>query len=247
VVLTVNAQTVSDTASNTPDPVAVVQPTATVCTPAVTANTDVNIRTGPGTAYDIIGYLPTGGSAPLVGRNDANTWWYIQFAAGAGGHAWIAGSVTTATCLPGVVQVVAAPPLPTAAPTATVVVDEDEEAPAGPASMPDLGMTQYTLSPNPPTQGQPVTVSISVYNYGNAPAGAFTVEWWSSTGANSPGCTWTISSVPAKGGYVKSCQYSYPSWYAFIDTRVVIDAGNSVAESNEANNVNVTRIQVQKP
>jgi hypothetical protein len=216
----------------------------------VTSNTDVNVRVGPGTAYDIIGYLPTGGTAPIAGRNDASTWWYIEFAAGSGGHAWIAGSVTTASCLPDVVQVVAAPPLPTAAPTEVPAAqdeDEDEAAPPEPAAMPDLGISQYTLSPNPPTQGQPVAVSISVYNYGNAPAGAFTVEWWSSTGADSPRCSWTITSVPAHGGYVKSCNYSYPSWYAFIDTRVVVDSGNTVAESNEANNVNVTRIQVLKP
>jgi uncharacterized protein YraI len=250
VALTVNAQTVSDVASATPETAAVVQPTATACTPLVSANTDVNIRTGPGIAYDIIGFLPTGGTAPLVGRNDANTWWYIQFAAGAGGHAWIAGSVTTASCLPGVVQVVAAPPLPTAAPAPTEVQpveDEDEESPPQPAGMPDLGITQYTLSPNPPTQNESVVVSISVYNHGNAPAGAFTVQWWSSTGADSPRCTWTIPSLVAKGGYVKTCEYSYPSWYAFIDTRVVVDPTNNVTESNEANNVTGARIQVLKP
>ena len=93
--------------------------TTTQCSPTIKANTDANVRTGPGTAYDAVGYIPTGGTAPVAGRNDASTWWYIQFAGGPGGFAWIAGSVVTASCVPPVVQVVAAPPLPTAEPTET--------------------------------------------------------------------------------------------------------------------------------
>ena len=60
------------------------QPTPTQCTAAVTANTDANVRSGPGTAYDAIGYLPTGGTARVAGQNDARTWWYIEFAGGPG-------------------------------------------------------------------------------------------------------------------------------------------------------------------
>ena len=85
---------------------------ATQCSPIVTAATNANVRGGPGTDYEILGYLPIGGTAPLAGRNDANTWWYIEFPAGPGGHAWIAQSVTSAACLPSAVQVVAAPPPP---------------------------------------------------------------------------------------------------------------------------------------
>ncbi|GAB4504210.1 MAG: hypothetical protein Fur0043_12030 [Anaerolineales bacterium] len=104
-----------------PTPVPVVQPTA--CTPMVTATVNANVRSGPSTAYDIVGYLPLGGTAAIAGRNDANTWWYIDFPAGAGGHAWIAGSVTSASCVPDVVAVIAAPPLPpTATATATGIL-----------------------------------------------------------------------------------------------------------------------------
>ncbi len=107
-------------ASAMPSPTATqVSPIATQCYPMVTANMNANVRTGPGTDdYDVIGYIPTGGTAPVAGQNDNKTWWYIEFAGGSGGHAWVAGSVTTAACLPAVVQVVAAPPLP---PTATFI------------------------------------------------------------------------------------------------------------------------------
>jgi hypothetical protein len=86
------------------------------CNPTVTAITDANVRSGPSTDYGIVGNLPLGGVAPIAGRNDLMTWWFIQFAGGPGGYAWIAGSVVSTSCLPAVVQVVAAPPLPAAPP-----------------------------------------------------------------------------------------------------------------------------------
>jgi hypothetical protein len=116
------AVTPSPTTAGTAIPSAIAVPIATQCFPFVTATTNANIRSGPGTAYDILGYLPTGGTAPIAGRSDTDSWWYIQFAGGPGGYGWIAGSVVAPSCLPSVVQVVAAPPLPTAPPTATVVI-----------------------------------------------------------------------------------------------------------------------------
>jgi uncharacterized protein YraI len=89
---------------------------ASQCSPTVTANVNANVRSGPTTDYSPVGSLPTGGTAAIAGRNDAGTWWFISFPGGPGGYGWIAGSVVTASCLPQVVQVVAAPPLPAAPP-----------------------------------------------------------------------------------------------------------------------------------
>ena len=83
-----------------------------VCSPFVTANTMANVRSGPDTVYNIIGAIPQGGTAPVAGKNSDGTWWYIQFAGGNGGYAWIAGSVTTATCIPNTLAQFAAPPPP---------------------------------------------------------------------------------------------------------------------------------------
>jgi uncharacterized protein YraI len=93
-------------------PGATVPPSATACTPTVTANLNANVRKGPSTVYDTVGALLTGQSAPIAGRNAEATWWYINFAAGPGGYAWIAGSTVTATCVPASVAVIAAPPTP---------------------------------------------------------------------------------------------------------------------------------------
>jgi uncharacterized protein YraI len=118
-------------ASVTPTATAAVAPVAS-CIGTVTTNTDANVRSGPGQVYSVLGVIPQGGTAPVAGKNFDGTWWYIQFAAGSGGHAWIASSVTTATCIPNELAVISAPPtpvIPTNVPTSTT-------APGGPSPTP---------------------------------------------------------------------------------------------------------------
>jgi hypothetical protein len=63
--------------------------------PIVTAGQrNVNIRSGPGTNYPIIGGLPTGQSLEIVGRNADFSWWQVSTPDGLG---WVAASVTTAS------------------------------------------------------------------------------------------------------------------------------------------------------
>lgn len=231
--LTATAAALTAQFSITPSPTTEVnvpaQPSATQCYPMVTANTDVNVRTGPSTAYDIIGYLPAGGTAPIAGRNDGNSWWYIDFA---GGHAWVAGSVTTATCLPAVVQVVAAPPLPTAPPT-----EEEPPAPAEPAAKPDLIVSEFTISPATPVMGQNAHVRIGAYNQGNAASGQYVVLWYGLSTFANPSCSWTVEHSNAHGGYILECDFVFQSWYPINKTSlVIVDANNQVDESHEGNN-----------
>ena len=101
--------TVTETTTSTATTVAL---TATACLPTVITNVDANVRSGPGQVYSILGQLPQGSSANVGGKNSDGSWWFIEFAAGPNGHAWIAGSVTTATCIPDTLAIVAAPPTP---------------------------------------------------------------------------------------------------------------------------------------
>jgi hypothetical protein len=120
-----------------------------------------------------------------------------------------------------------------------------------PSGQPDLYVSEFSLTPNPPVQNQNVHVRVGVYNQGNAVAtGPFTVEWWAGSGYPSPACTWTVTNVNPSGGRILECDKgagTWGSWYANITTRVKVDAGNSVAESNEGNNVKDTTIQVLQP
>lgn len=221
--------------TETPSPTPGSTPSPTPCTALVTASTVANIRSGPGTAYDVVGSLPLGGTAPVAGRNDANTWWYIEFSGGAGGHAWIAGSVVTASCLPSVVQVIAGPPLPTSEPTAT----EDISLPPPVAGVPDLVANGMQFAPVPGKKDETGYIQVSVKNTGSAPAGSFTVAWLSNQ--DFPGCDWTVSGLGVGATKNLSCTFTYttaqyPAASNTFWVALVVDSGNQVDESNEGNN-----------
>lgn len=107
-----NTSTSTATATSTPPSTGTTVPSATVCVPTVIANTSANVRSGPGTVYGVIDAVAQGTSLTVAGKNDSGTWWYIDHPSGPGGHAWIAGSVTTSNCIPASLTVVAAPPTP---------------------------------------------------------------------------------------------------------------------------------------
>ncbi len=54
----------------------------------LTARTSLNIRSGPGVTFAILGRLPYLQSAQILGRNSATTWYQIQYGALTG---WVSG------------------------------------------------------------------------------------------------------------------------------------------------------------
>lgn len=89
-------------------------PSATACRPQLSANSPVFVRAGPGTAWHDIGALEAGETAAIEGMNAGGTWWYVVFPKGSSEHGWVAGSATTATCVPESMAIIPAPPKPTA-------------------------------------------------------------------------------------------------------------------------------------
>ena len=102
-------------ATNAPPTATNAPPTATSAPPPVaepaeaTANTNANLREGPGTDYPVIGSTVAGQALQPVGRNSAGDW--LQLATGA----WIAA--TLVNNLPADLPVIAVAPV---APTAAV-------------------------------------------------------------------------------------------------------------------------------
>jgi uncharacterized protein YraI len=82
------------------------------CTPSAIANTNANIRSGPGTVYPAVDSINAGASVNITGKNAEGTWWYISRPSVSGGSAWIAASVVTASCIPATLAVIPAPPTP---------------------------------------------------------------------------------------------------------------------------------------
>lgn len=145
-ILACNAPTAAPAQANdtsTPEmaasPTETFTPMPTECTPTVTTNTEANVRNGPGLVYGVIGLLPQGAVANIAGKSYDGTWWYIDFPAGEGGHAWIAASVTTATCVSSTLAVIAAPPAPVA-PTEVQPAANEPKAPTATKSGPLINL-----------------------------------------------------------------------------------------------------------
>jgi uncharacterized protein YraI len=96
----------------------------------------VNIRSGPGTTYPIIGGLQAGAEVPVLGRDTTSNWYAVNNAGGAQGQGWVARAVVSfsgdAASLP--IMTAAAPP--PAAPPAVPPTAVPAAAPTNPPPPP---------------------------------------------------------------------------------------------------------------
>jgi hypothetical protein len=140
-------------------------------------------------------------------------------------------------------------PTPTPMPTPTTSFWSDPlSVTQSPIPTPDLFVSEFSLDPATPIQGDPVSVRVGVYNQGNDKSGAFTVQWWAGENFKEPACTWQVDSLAAGGGRILTCTYDgYPSWYGSLTAKVVVDSAEEVAESDEENNMDRMTISVIKP
>jgi hypothetical protein len=80
--------------------------------------TQVNVRSGPGTFYDKVGVLLTGQQVPAKGRSVGGEWIMIEYPGVTGSVAWIYAPLVDV--FGGALPVVAPPPTPTPLVTATI-------------------------------------------------------------------------------------------------------------------------------
>jgi uncharacterized protein YraI len=116
--ITTPAPTTTPTA---PAPPTAGAPTETASSvPAVTANIALNVRSGPGVAYPVIGGLLAGQSVPIIGKSGDGLWWQIVFPGSTSGQGWVSAQPQFSTASnTGNVPIVTAPPPPTSTPTPT--------------------------------------------------------------------------------------------------------------------------------
>lgn len=99
--------TAEPTPTDTPEP-----PTPTPAAEVI-INTNMNVRGGPGTNYNIIGAASAGERYPVTGRNDAGDWWQISYQ---GQNGWVFNDLVTAQNTGGVAVAVNIPAPPPVAP-----------------------------------------------------------------------------------------------------------------------------------
>ncbi len=90
-------------------------------TAIVTAPDGVNIRSGPGTEYDVIGIMPYNTQAPIIGRSADGQWWVLNIPAAPNSQGWVAAAYVRAENADNA-PVILPPGAPAPEPTATPVL-----------------------------------------------------------------------------------------------------------------------------
>ncbi len=134
-----------------------------------TMKSNVNVRTGPGDNYPVIGELKKGEQQPLIGASADFKWYVIDFRQQQG---WISASLVTVFGDVNSLPVIAPPPTPI--PSATPLAPP-ATATLVPPSFADLVMVSATMNPPVPTSGQPFTLAVIIKNQGSRDAGPFAV------------------------------------------------------------------------
>ena len=108
----------------------------------------------------------------------------------------------------------------------------------------DLTITNLTVTPSSPVQGQNATISVTVRNNGTCAAQAFVVQWRTDLFAQT-GPSVSIASLAANTSTTVNLVFAFPQAGNFL-TSVVVDTGNSVNETNESNNFQILSVTVQQ-
>ena len=131
-------------------------------TGVVTGAQALNIRTGPGTAFPVIGVARNGDVGEIVGRSADGNWWVVSVPSAPGGVGWVSASFVTATNADDVPVVESPPPPPTPTPRPvppTPVPTPTPQPLATPTSEIAFWADRTTID-----QGQCATINWSVQN-----------------------------------------------------------------------------------
>jgi hypothetical protein len=108
--------TSANTATSAPPLPTVAQVTATPSGTFFVVDVGANCRSGPGTNYDKVTSFAQGTFITLVGHNTDNSWWYVLTGST---NCWISASTGHTSGPTSALPLIAAPPTPTVAVTAT--------------------------------------------------------------------------------------------------------------------------------
>jgi heat shock protein HslJ len=92
------------------------EPEPATPTGTVTGASVLNIRSGPGTNFPVIGAARMGDSGTIVGQSQDGRWWVVETPSLPGGVGWVSADFVTATNVE-TVPVVPSPPTPVPTPT----------------------------------------------------------------------------------------------------------------------------------
>lgn len=221
------------------EPEATAEPEATETpdtTPRVIALVNANVRAGDSILYTIVGGLHEGDSAKIKGLSSYNTgWFYIELDSGRSG--FIHPNIVSAQGDLSNLARINPPPLPpTPIPVPTAV-----PAPVQQQTGANLRMTDVVVDPHPATCGVGYSIHVTVVNDGS---GAATVGGEVQVTDSTPGQPHkertTIAYGPlAAGASQRVNGFLTPTVHfdATHNVTLIVDYTNTVAETNENDNV----------
>lgn len=122
-------------------------------TPQALMSAEMEVRSGPGDIYDLLGYLPAGARAELISRDKAGQWWQIKTSLAPTGAGWIKRAETVLARHTNSLPIALSPPTPTPPPTATPPPTPTTEPPTATLEPPTV-TPQPTATPSlTPTRG----------------------------------------------------------------------------------------------
>lgn len=147
-----------------PDSTATPEPTATPDGVVITisARPFQNVRSGPGTEYEVIGQVTEGTQIQPIGSNRENTWVVVDFR---GRQGWLSVPILEVFGDLNSIAIIDPPPTPTPGYTPT----------PQPSQEPNLIIESATVSPSPIIAGQPFNVNVVIRNAGATAAGEFAI------------------------------------------------------------------------
>jgi hypothetical protein len=143
----IDAQTATPTEAPTDEPTQTLTPEAK---PIAQAASIVNLRSGPGTNYDLAGSLQATEPVEVIAKNGTGDWWQVRLASGSA--AWVYAPLVTVTgSADGIAIAADIPTPPPAPPTATPA----PVVQAAPADTPTPAVIQATATPAPAPSDKP--------------------------------------------------------------------------------------------
>ena len=187
-----------------------------------------NVRTGPGTNFDILGQLQQGEQRRIIGANVDFSWVVIEYR---GQNGWLSASIADIFGTRETVPVITPPPTPTPLPATSTPI-----APTAPP-VPDL----VVVSASPPqiTSGVLTVINVTVANQGGAPAGAFAVA--ATFPPDNTYVSATVNGLAAGQQQAVTLPVTLDDATGNFNVTIVADLNNQVSEgTGEGNNSNFT-------
>ncbi len=198
----------------------IVVPTPAPGVASLTATTNVNIRSGPGSDYPIIGILGIGESAEVIGVSADGQWWAIKSPDPNHEAGWVADQYVV-TQNTDDVPVIVQPPLPT------------------PTAAPPVNFSGWKgeYFDNPNLQGDPVLIRDDAeinFNWGTeSPAAGMPADNWSAR--------WTNTRDEVAAGTYRFSVWVDDGVRVWLDDVLIIDGWVSGNARNYTADVNVTK------